>query len=45
MISNEQVVDQITGILNREFVCYGYLKVAKELVQQGYHINLKRCTG
>jgi len=41
-IANEQVVQEITGILNQEFVCYGYLKVARELQYQGYHINHKK---
>jgi transposase InsO family protein len=42
MIGNDQVVDQIAVILNREFVCYGYLKVTKELQHLGYHINHKK---
>jgi putative transposase len=42
VVENARVVDQITGILNQEFVCYGYLKVARELHRQGYHINHKK---
>jgi putative transposase len=42
LIENARVVDQITTLLNQEFVCYGYLKVAKELRRQGYRINNKK---
>jgi transposase InsO family protein len=42
LVSNDQVVDKITGILNQEFVCYGYLKVTAELKHQGYQINRKK---
>ena len=42
LVENGRVVDQITTLLNQEFVCYGYLKVARELRRQGYHINHKK---
>ena len=42
LVENARVVDQITSLLNQEFVCYGYLKVTRELRRQGYHINHKK---
>lgn len=40
--SNDEVVSQIKALLGKEFVCYGYHKVAHHLKQVGYIINKKK---
>ena len=41
-ITDEQLLLDITGLLGREFVCYGYKKVCKYLQRSGYIINRKK---
>ena len=41
-ITDEQILLDITDLLGREFVCYGYKKVCKHLQRSGYIINKKR---
>ena len=41
-ITDEQLLLDITDLLSREFVCYGYRKVTKYLQRSGYVINRKK---
>ena len=41
-LSNGQVVEEMKELLSREFVCYGYKKVAKHLQREGFMINRKK---
>ena len=41
-VTEEQLLDEITELLSREFVCYGYKKVTKHLQRSGYRINRKK---
>jgi putative transposase len=41
-ITDEQLLLDITDLLGREFVCYGYKKVCKYLQRSGYIINRKK---
>ena len=41
-VSDEQILQEITDLLSREFVCYGYKKVTKHLQRCGYAINRKK---
>ena len=41
-ITDEQLLLDITDLLSKEFVCYGYKKVTKYLQRSGYIINRKK---
>ena len=41
-ITDEQLLLDITDLLGREFVCYGYKKATKYLQRSGYIINRKK---
>ncbi len=41
-VTDEQILIDITDLLGREFVCYGYKKVTKYLQRSGYIINRKK---
>ena len=41
-ITDGQILLEITDLLSREFVCYGYKKVTKYLQRSGYIINRKK---
>ena len=41
-ITNEQLLLDITDLMSKEFVCYGYKKVCKYLQRSGYIINRKK---
>ena len=41
-ITDEQLLLDITYLLGKEFVCYGYKKVCKYLQRSGYIINRKK---
>ena len=41
-ITDEQLMPDITDLLGREFVCYGYRKVCKYLQKSGHIINRKK---
>ena len=41
-IKNEELVEQITDLLGKEFVDYGYVKVTYWLRKKGYIINKKK---
>ena len=41
-ITDEQILLDITDLLSKEFVCYGYKKVCKYLQRSGYIINRKK---
>lgn len=41
-VSEDQLLQEITVLLGREFVCYGYKKVYKHLQRSGYAINRKK---
>ena len=42
VLSEQQLLQDITDLLGREFVCYGYKKVTKYLQRSGYLINRKK---
>ena len=41
-VDNKVVVEDITELLSKEFVDYGYIKVSKYLKQNNYNINKKK---
>lgn len=41
-VPNEDVVEEITQVLQIEFICYGYLPMTYELKDRGYKINHKK---
>ncbi len=41
-IGEDRLLEEITDLLGREFVCYGYKKVTKHLQRSGYRINRKK---
>ena len=41
-VDNGIVVNEMEKLLSREFVCYGYKKIAKQLNGYGYIINMKK---
>ena len=41
-VSNTSVVDSIKSLLDHEFICYGYIKITKQLQQDGFLINKKK---
>jgi len=42
VVDNSIIVNEMEGLLSREFVCYGYKKTAKQLNRYGYVINRKK---
>jgi len=42
VIPNTEIVEIIKTILSEEFVCYGYIKVTKQLKRDGFIINHKK---
>ena len=42
VLSEQQLLQDITDLLGREFVCYGYKKVTRYLQRSGYLINKKK---
>lgn len=42
LVTNEKVITSVKGLLDHEFLSYGYLKMSKQLQQDGYIINKKK---
>jgi transposase InsO family protein len=42
LVSNEELIKDMNGILGVDFIDYGYVRTTKALVEKGYHVNKKK---
>ena len=42
MVNETHVLSSVKTLLSHEFLCYGYLKISKQLKMDGYSINKKK---
>lgn len=42
MVTDEKVITSVKGLLNHEYLSYGYLKISKQLQKDGFTINKKK---
>ena len=42
MVTDEKVIASVKDLLNHEYLCYGYLKISKQLQKDGFIINKKK---